>query len=213
MLYKQHRIEKQMCSILYLVIPCYNEEEAISANGPILMDEMNKMINMKLISTASKILFVDDGSKDKTWEKIRQVKDENPMVTGVKLTRNYGHQNALYAGLMEACKHADVTISMDADLQDDIDCLIEFMKKYYEGCDIVYGVRRDRSVDTKYKRWTADVYYKIAKSLDHGIIYNHADYHISDLCHLVRRMIPAAGSDAQDLRVGIDSSQVQSEFL
>ena len=81
MLYKQHRIEKQMCSILYLVIPCYNEEEAISANGPILMDEMNKMINMKLISTASKILFVDDGSKDKTWEKIRQLKDENPMVS------------------------------------------------------------------------------------------------------------------------------------
>lgn len=174
----QLRIEKSMSDILYLVIPCYNEEEALSANGLIVIDIMNEMISRKLIRDDSKILFVDDGSTDKTWQKIRKLRDENPIVTGVKLSRNYGHQNALYAGLIEACKHADVTISMDADLQDDIDCLIEFMKKYYEGCDIVYGVRRDRSVDTKYKRWTADVYYKIAKSLDHGIIYNHADYRL-----------------------------------
>lgn len=167
-----------MCSILYLVIPCYNEEEAVSANGPILIDEMNKMINMKLISTASKILFVDDGSKDKTWEKIRQLKDENPIVTGVKLTRNYGHQNALYAGVIEACKHADVTISMDADLQDDVNCLKDFLRKYYEGCDIVYGVRKDRNVDSQFKRWTAELYYKITKMLDPDIVYNHADFRL-----------------------------------
>ena len=167
-----------MCDILYLVIPCYNEEDALSANGPVLLNTMREMMSMKLISTASKILFVDDGSMDKTWEKIRQLRDENSMVTGVKLTRNYGHQNALYAGLMEAGKHADVTISMDADLQDDIDCLKDFMKKYYEGCDIVYGVRKDRSVDIKYKRLSASVYYILAKSLYPDIVYNHADFRL-----------------------------------
>ena len=100
------------------------------------------------------------------------------MVTGIKLTRNYGHQNALYAGLIEAGKYADVTISMDADLQDDVNCLKDFIKKYYEGCDIVYGVRKDRNVDSQFKQWTAKLYYKIANTLDPDIVYNHADFRL-----------------------------------
>lgn len=131
-----------------------------------------------MIAGTSRIMYVDDGSKDKTWQIIGQLHAENPYVTGVKLSRNRGHQNALLAGLMTAKDLCDVTVSMDADLQDDIEVLDEFIQKYREGCDIVYGVRSNRDTDTGFKRNTAQAFYKLLKFFGVDAVYNHADYRL-----------------------------------
>jgi glycosyltransferase involved in cell wall biosynthesis len=167
-----------MVNCLYLVIPCYNEEEVLPETSTRLIEKMNNMIHGDLISKDSKIVFVNDGSKDKTWEIITKLHHQNSMIRGINLTRNRGHQNALLAGLLTVKNDADIIISLDADLQDDINAIDEFVKKYNEGYDVVYGVRNSRKKDTFFKRSTALAFYKIMKSLGVDIIYNHADYRL-----------------------------------
>ncbi len=163
---------------LYIVVPCYNEEEVLHETTKRLLDKLNRMTSDGLISADSRVMYVNDGSKDKTWEIIEELHKEHPQVLGVKLSRNRGHQNALLAGLMTAKDMCDVTISMDADLQDDIEVLDEFMRKYQEGCDIVYGVRSNRDTDTGFKRNTAQAFYKTLKFFGVDSVYNHADYRL-----------------------------------
>ncbi len=163
---------------LYFVIPCYNEEEMLPLTARALIEKMDKLIKDGRIAPDSKVLFVDDGSKDKTWELIEKLHRSVPMFTGIKLSRNRGHQNALLAGLMTAKEHADIIVSMDADLQDDINAVDGFLDKRAEGCDIVYGVRSSRDKDTKFKRWTARTYYKLLAKLGVEITYDHADYRL-----------------------------------
>lgn len=163
---------------LIIVVPCYNEQEVLHETTKRLTDKLERMIGAKIVAENSKIMYVDDGSKDSTWELIDQLNKENSFVTGVKLSRNRGHQNALLAGLMTAKDMCDVTISMDADLQDDIEVLDEFIKKYQDGCDIVYGVRKNRDTDTGFKRNTAQAFYKIMNLFGVDVVYNHADYRL-----------------------------------
>lgn len=166
------------CETLYLVIPCYNEEEVLPETTRQLTAKMHSMMERGLIAQESKILYVNDGSKDKTWNIICELHEQNPLVRGVKLSRNKGHQNALLAGLMTAKEEADMVISLDADLQDDIGVLDGFVEKYYEGCDVVYGVRSARKTDTFFKKTTAQGFYKIMKAMGVDIVYNHADYRL-----------------------------------
>ena len=165
--------------ILYLVIPCYNEEEVLEETTRQLKIKMEKLVKDKVISDKSRVMYVNDGSKDKTWELIEKINKEEKYFTGISLSRNRGHQNALLGGLMTAKKYADVIISMDADLQDDIDAIDGMMEKYYEGCDIVYGVRSARKKDTFFKRVTAEGFYKFMKALGVDCVYNHADYRLT----------------------------------
>lgn len=163
---------------LYLVIPCYNEEEVLPETSKQLRAKMETLMAAGKISKESRIVFVNDGSKDRTWEIIESLHKENPLFQGIKLSRNKGHQNALLAGLMTVKEHCDMAISMDADLQDDIDAIDGMLEKYAEGCDIVYGVRNARDTDTAFKRKTAEGYYKVMGLLGADIIYNHADYRL-----------------------------------
>ena len=163
-----------MSKILYVVVPCYNEEEVLE----LTTNKLKKMIADGIIDGNSKIMYVNDGSKDKTWELIEKYSEENKFVTGVCLSRNRGHQNALLAGLMTAKKYADFVISMDADLQDDIDAMDDFVREYNNGCDIVYGVRSSREKDTWFKKNTALAFYKIMNKLGAEVVYNHADYRL-----------------------------------
>ena len=163
---------------LYLVIPCFNEEEVLPLTVPVFLEKLISLVNVDFVSEHSRLLFVDDGSKDKTWEIIEGFSDSNPYVTGIKLSRNRGQQNALLAGLMEAKDHADITISIDCDGQDDLDAMDEMIRQYRDGCEIVYGVRNDRSSDTFFKRTTAQGYYRILNVLGGEVVYNHADYRL-----------------------------------
>ena len=165
-------------NILYIVIPCYNEEAVIRETAKQVAIKMQQLYEKELISEKSKVLFVDDGSKDMTWPMIEALHAENPMYTGVKLSRNKGHQNALVAGLSVAVKYADMLISMDADLQDDIGAIDGFVQKYYEGCEVVYGVRSARTTDTFFKRFTAQSFYKLMQAMGVDIVYDHADYRL-----------------------------------
>ena len=163
---------------LYLVIPCYNEEEVLPETSKQLRAKMETLMAAGKISKESRIVFVNDGSKDRTWEIIESLHKENPLFQGIKLSRNKGHQNALLEGLMTVKEHCDMAISMDADLQDDIDAIDGMLEKYAEGCDIVYGVRNARDTDTAFKRKTAEGYYKVMGLLGADIVYNHADYRL-----------------------------------
>ncbi len=165
--------------ILYVVIPCYNEEEVLEETTKRMKEKMTNLIAAKKISDKSKVMYVNDGSKDKTWDIIKKINEKEPLFTGITLSRNRGHQNALLGGLMTAKKYADVIISMDADLQDDINAIDEMLEKYQAGCDIVYGVRKARKKDTWFKRFTAESFYKVMKLLGADIIYNHADYRLT----------------------------------
>ena len=164
--------------ILYLVIPCYNEEAVLPETARQLLEKMNSMFERGMISRESRIMFVNDGSKDKTWEIIEELHRSNPIYSGVKLSRNKGHQNALLAGLMTAKEKADMTISLDADLQDDVDVIDKMVEKYYEGNNVVYGVRSARKTDTFFKKFTAQGFYKIMQAMGVEIVYNHADYRL-----------------------------------
>ncbi len=163
---------------LYLVIPCYNEEDALPITAGKVAEKMKALQDSGLISGASRVLLVNDGSKDKTWEIITKLHDENPLFAGLNLSRNRGHQNALLAGLLTAADYCDVSISMDADLQDDIDAIDDMLVKHLAGADIVYGVRKARAKDTFFKRFTAQLYYKILKFMGANIVYDHADYRL-----------------------------------
>lgn len=164
--------------ILYIVLPCYNEEEVIYKTASALKVKMMELMEAKIISGQSRVMFVNDGSRDKTWQIISELHAEDELFSGVDLTRNRGHQNALLAGLMTAKEYADVVISMDADLQDDINAVDSMMEKYHEGCDIVYGVRSSREKDTFFKRVTAEGFYKFMTFLGVDIVFNHADYRL-----------------------------------
>ena len=167
-----------MKDILYLVIPCYNEEAVLHETAKRLKEKISTMISEGMISMKSRIMFVNDGSKDDTWNIIRQLHEKDSVFSGVSLSRNRGHQNALLAGLMTAKEYADMVISMDADLQDDIDAIDKFVEKYYEGYDIVYGVRNKRETDTFFKRNTALAFYKFQALMGVDAVYNHADYRL-----------------------------------
>ncbi len=167
-----------MAKKLMVVIPCYNEEEVLPETSKRLIDKMQSLMDKGMISADSRVLLVDDGSKDRTWELITQLHKEHELFEGLKLSRNRGHQNALLAGLMTARGRCDVSISMDADLQDDMDAMDRFLEKHDEGCEIVYGVRNKRDSDTWFKRETALFFYRFMKMLGVDITFNHADYRL-----------------------------------
>lgn len=163
---------------LYLAIPCYNEEEVLRDSAGKLLNKYDNMMAEGKITSDSKIVFIDDGSKDKTWSIIKELHNENPVFQGIKLSRNRGHQNALLCGLMTLKDKADAVISIDADLQDDINVFDEMVQKYEEGCDVVYGVRSKRETDTFFKRFTAEAFYKILNKMGAKVIFNHADFRL-----------------------------------
>ncbi len=163
---------------LYLAIPCYNEEEVLRDSAGKLLNKYDNMMAEGKITSDSKIVFIDDGSKDKTWSIIKELHNENPVFQGIKLSRNRGHQNALLCGLMTLKDKADAVISIDADLQDDINTFDEMVQKYEEGCDVVYGVRSKRETDTFFKRFTAEAFYKILNKMGAKVIFNHADFRL-----------------------------------
>ena len=164
--------------ILYVVIPCYNEEEVLNETARRLKEKLESLATLRQISHNSRILFVDDGSKDRTWDMICQLHNKSPLFSGVKLAHNKGHQNALLAGLTTASLYADIIISMDADLQDDIHAIDDMIRKYEAGNDIVYGIRKSRKNDTFFKRFTAENFYKFMAFLGVETIFNHADYRL-----------------------------------
>ena len=168
-----------MKPVLYVVIPCYNEEEVLPETAKRLREKMSSLLKKDIVSDKSRVLLVNDGSKDLTWQAIELLCHEEPnLFEGVKLSRNRGHQNALLAGLMTARNRCDISISMDADLQDDMDAIDAFIEKYNEGCEIVYGVRNKRDTDTFFKRETALMFYRLMRGLGVDITYNHADYRL-----------------------------------
>lgn len=190
---------------LFMVIPCYNEEEVLPETSKRMIEKYNSLIEKKYISKESKIMLVDDGSKDKTWSLIEQLVNDNEYFVGLKLSRNRGHQNAVLAGLMTAKDEADVVISMDADLQDDINAIDRFLEEYEKGYDVVYGVRSSRKTDTVFKRSTALTFYKLMQKMGVEVVYNHADFRLMSkrvLMHLadykevnlfLRGMVPLVG--------------------
>lgn len=163
---------------LYLVIPCYNEESVLPITSKLFLQKINQLTMEKKISTSSGILFVNDGSQDGTWEVICRLSKVFAQIKGMCLSANAGHQNALLSGLLESINLADVVISMDCDGQDDIDAIDEMLEKYYAGCDVVYGVRNDRTADSLYKKLTAEGFYKVLSILGGKVVFNHADYRL-----------------------------------
>ena len=163
---------------LFCVIPCYNEQEVLPETSARIRDKLRELISKDKISSDSRILFVNDGSQDDTWSIIQRLHEQDPIYQGINLSKNMGHQNALLAGLMTAVDHCDVSISMDADLQDDINAIDEMIDKFNEGCDVVYGVRSKRTTDTFFKRATAEGFYKVMNCLGANTVYNHADFRL-----------------------------------
>lgn len=163
---------------LYLVIPCYNEQEVLHETARQLKEKMESLKSRNMISDKSRIVFVNDGSKDNTWQIIEELHQSDSIFRGIKLSRNKGHQNALMAGLMTVKNECDAAISLDADLQDDINAIDAMVEKFSEGCDIVYGVRSARKTDTFFKKFTAESFYKIMEKMGVEVTYNHADYRL-----------------------------------
>ena len=164
--------------ILYIVIPCYNEEKVLPITAPMFRDKIRELTQAGKISPESRVLFVNDGSRDTTWSIIRQLAKEDPCYTGISLSRNRGHQNALLAGLMEAKEKCDITISIDCDGQDDINAMNAMVDEYLDGAEIVYGVRSKRDTDTFFKRTTAEGFYHLLKWMGADVVFNHADYRL-----------------------------------
>ena len=163
---------------LIIVIPCYNEQEVLPITAPQFLAKINQLAAEGLISGDSRVMFVNDGSKDDTWNIIQQLADQDEHYIGIAQSRNRGHQNAVLAGLMEAKDMCDITISIDCDGQDDINAMDEMVKAYLEGCEIVYGVRSKRDTDTFFKRFTAESFYKLLNSMGAEVVFNHADYRL-----------------------------------
>lgn len=164
--------------VLYIVIPCYNEEEVLPITSVEFLKKMNELESKGMISSQSRILFVNDGSKDSTWNIIKDLSKKDEHYIGISQSRNRGHQNAVLAGLMEAKDKCDITISIDCDGQDDINAMNQMIKEYQNGCEIVYGVRSARKTDTFFKRTTAQGFYKLLNALGAEVVYNHADYRL-----------------------------------
>ena len=167
-----------MSDVLYIVVPCYNEEEVLPETTRRLKDKLTALTGAGKISEQSKVLYVNDGSRDRTWEIIQSIHEEDTRFSGVDLARNRGHQNALLAGLMTAMERCDMAISMDADLQDDINAVDAMVEEYLKGADVVYGVRSARTTDTWFKRTTAEGFYKVMDKLGAETVFNHADYRL-----------------------------------
>lgn len=167
-----------MADTLYIVVPCYNEEEVLPVTAEKLKEKTEQLKADGAISHNSRILFVDDGSSDKTWQIISELHEKDKLYQGVKLSHNRGHQNALLAGLYTAAQYADATVSMDADLQDDINAIDEMLKCYANGADVVYGVRSKRDKDSFFKRATAEEFYKIMQKMGAEVVFNHADFRL-----------------------------------
>lgn len=164
---------------LAIVVPCYNEEEVLPQSSRILRKKLSSLVSEGLCTPESKIVLVDDGSKDRTWQIIASLHGQDPTFSGIKLAHNRGHQNALFAGLMTSLRNGyDATISLDADLQDDVNVMDEMLEDYRDGCEIVYGVRNNRDTDTGFKRGTAEAYYKVMHSLGTEVVNNSADYRL-----------------------------------
>lgn len=164
--------------ILYIIIPCYNEEQVLPVTAPMFLDKLSELISLGKISDQSRILFVNDGSQDATWTIIKDLSKENEHFIGISQSRNRGHQNAVLAGLMEAKDFCDITITLDCDGQDDINAMNEMVDQYLAGYEIVYGVRSKRTTDTFFKRFTAESFYKLLNKMGVEVIYNHADYRL-----------------------------------
>lgn len=164
--------------VLYIIIPCYNEEAVLPITAPQFLAKLQGLIGQKKISEQSRILFVNDGSRDQTWPIIESLSHQDPHFLGICQSRNRGHQNAVLAGLMEAMEHCDITISIDCDGQDDIDAMDKMVDAYLEGNQVVYGVRSSRETDTFFKRFTAQSFYKLMKIMGAEVVYNHADYRL-----------------------------------
>ena len=167
-----------MTPIFYFVIPCYNEEAVLPLTKDLFLGKLTSLIESGEISDESRVLFVNDGSRDKTWEIIQSLSKEDRHFKGISLSRNMGHQNALLAGLMTAKEECDVTVSIDCDGQDDINAVDEMLAAYKKGCDIVYGVRKNRKTDTFFKRNSAQLFYKFMNRMGAETVYNHADYRL-----------------------------------
>lgn len=167
-----------MKKVLYIVIPCYNEEKVLPITAPLFLEELTELIQKEKISDSSRILFVNDGSRDQTWELIRQLAETDEHYIGISQSRNRGHQNAVLAGLMEAKDQCDITISIDCDGQDDIKAMEEMVDAYYNGAEIVYGVRSSRETDTFFKRMTAECFYRVMNWMGVECVFNHADYRL-----------------------------------
>ncbi len=163
---------------LYIVIPCYNEQSVLPVTAPLFLNKLSSLISNNLISSNSKIMFVNDGSKDTTWDIISELSKENNHYIGISQSRNRGHQNTVLAGLMESRDKCDITISIDCDGQDDINAMDEMVKAYIDGCDVVYGVRSKRKKDSFFKRTTAEGFYKIMNFFGTEVVFNHADYRL-----------------------------------
>ena len=163
---------------LYIVIPCYNEEKVLPITAPLFLEQLQSMQTKDLISKDSKIMFVNDGSKDNTWNIIKQLSTENKSFVGIAQSRNRGHQNAVLAGLMEAKDKCDITISIDCDGQDDISVMTQMVEEYLSGSEVVYGVRSSRKTDTFFKRATAEGFYKFLNIMGAEVVFNHADYRL-----------------------------------
>lgn len=167
-----------MAACLYIVIPCYNEQEVLPITAPMFLDKIKTLAAAGKISDDSRVLFVNDGSKDKTWEIIEELSRQDEHYIGISQSRNRGHQNAVLAGLMEAKDRCDITISIDCDGQDDINAMDAMVDAYIDGCDVVYGVRSSRETDTFFKRFTAQSFYKFLSAMGAEVVYNHADYRL-----------------------------------
>ena len=164
--------------ILYIVIPCYNEEKVLPITSSMFLDKITELVQKDKISDDSRVLFVNDGSKDRTWEIIKELSEQNDHYKGICQSRNRGHQNAVLAGLMEAKDVCDITISIDCDGQDDINAMNDMVDAYLDGCEIVYGVRSRRDTDTFFKRFTAEGFYKVLNWMGAEVVFNHADYRL-----------------------------------
>ena len=173
---RDHLASKQ--PVLWIVIPCYNEEKVLPVTAPMFLDKVNQLAAARKISGDSRVLFVNDGSRDKTWEIICDLAEKDPHYIGISQSRNRGHQNAVLAGLMEAKDNCDITISIDCDGQDDINAMDEMVDRYLEGYEVVYGVRSKRQTDTFFKRFTAESFYKLLNMMGAEVVFNHADYRL-----------------------------------
>ncbi len=167
-----------MNPVLYIVIPCYNEEQVLPITAPMFLDKIKELVSLDKIDDKSRVMFVNDGSKDKTWEIIKDLAKQDEHFVGITQSRNRGHQNAVLAGLMEAKGLCDITISIDCDGQDDINAMNEMVDAYIDGCEVVYGVRSKRDTDTFFKRFTAEGFYKLLNGMGAEVVFNHADYRL-----------------------------------
>lgn len=171
-------MESNDLKVLYIIIPCYNEEQVLPVTAPMFLDKLSELISLGKISDDSRIMFINDGSRDSTWDIIKRLSTEDRHFIGISQSRNRGHQNAVLAGLMEAKDMCDITISIDCDGQDDINAMNDMIEQYLAGYEVVYGVRSKRTTDTFFKRFTAESFYKLLNRMGVEVVFNHADYRL-----------------------------------